>query len=164
MSPDIVLLLLIAGPALLLMVLMANAALVFLSVCLGAVLLQLVGNDANDFFSMFLPSLSGNNLKIGLLLLPVALTTIFMIKTMHGARLAFNLLPALGCGFLLSLLLVPLLPGGESYALQHSATWAQVQQLQALAIGASALVCLLFLWMQRPHQAHASKHGKHKKF
>lgn len=162
MSPEIVLLLLIAGPALLLMVLMADAALVFLSVCLGAVLLQLVGSDANDFFSMFLPSLSGNNLKIGLLLLPAVLTTIFMIKSVHGSKLAFNLLPAVGCGFLLALLLVPLLPGGEAYALQHSGIWHQIQQLQALAIGVSALICLLFLWMKRPHSGHA-KHGKHHK-
>lgn len=162
MSPDIVLLLLIAGPALLLMVLMANASLVFLSVCLGAVLLQLVGNDANDFFRMFLPSLSGNNLKIGLLLLPVVLTTVFMIKSIHGGgKLLFNLLPALGCGFLLALLLVPLFPGGEAYALQHSNSWNQIQQLQALVIGASALLCLLFLWMQRPKH-HEGKHGKHK--
>jgi hypothetical protein len=164
MSPDIVLLLLIGGPALLLMVLRANASLVFLSVCLGAVLLQLVGSDANDFFSMFLPSLSGNNLQIALLLLPVVLTTIFMIKSIHeGGKLAFNLLPALGCGFLLALLLVPLLPGGEAYALQHSQAWNQVQQVQALAIGASALLCLLFLWMQRPKGQHG-KHGKHHKF
>jgi hypothetical protein len=159
MSPDIVLLLLIGGPALLLMVLMANASLVFLSVCLGAVLLQLVGNDANDFFNAFLPKLSGNNLQIGLLLLPVVLTTVFMIRTVKGGKLAFNLLPALGCGFLLTLLLVPLLPGGEAYALQHSKTWDQVQNLQALVIGASALLCLLFLWTQRP-KSHDTKHGK----
>jgi hypothetical protein len=54
---------------------------------------------------------------------------------------------------------VPLLPGGESYALQHSKTWDQVENLQALVIGASALVCLLFLWMQRP-KGHEGKRGK----
>jgi hypothetical protein len=159
MSPDIVLFVLIGGPALLLMALMANASLVFLSVCLGAVLLQLVGSDANDFFNTFIPKLSGNNLQIGLLLLPVVLTTIFMIRSVKGGKWAFNVLPALGCGFLLTLLLVPLLPGGEAYALQHSKTWNQVQQLQALAIGASALICLLLLWTQRPKH-HDDKHGK----
>ena len=158
MSPDLTLLLLIGGPALLLMLLRANAALVFLSTCLGAVLLQLVGTDANDFFGMFLPSLSGNNLQIALLLLPVILTSVFMIKSVEGGKLLFNLLPTIGTGFLLSLLLVPLLPGGESYALQHSQSWEAIQKLQALAIGASALICLLFLWMQRPKH-----HGKHKK-
>lgn len=160
MSPDLTLLLLIGGPALLLMVLRVDAALVFLSACLGAVLLQLVGTDANDFFGMFLPALAGNNLKLGMLLLPVVLTTIFMIRSLSGPKLAFNLLPALGTGFLLSLLIVPLLPGGESYALQHSNAWSQIQQLQALVVGASALICLLFLWTLRPHSSH-NKHKKH---
>jgi hypothetical protein len=162
MSPDLTLLLLIGGPALLLMVLRANATLVFLSTCLGAVLLQLVGNDANDFFGMFLPGVSGNNLQIGLLLLPVILTTVFMIKSIDGAKMLFNILPALGTGFLLSLLLVPLLPGGESYALQHSESWHVVQQLQAGAVGATALLCLLSLWMQRPKGHPGGKHKKHK--
>lgn len=159
MSPDVVLLVLIGAPAILLMALMANASLVFLSVCLGAVLLQMVGSDANDFFNAFLPKLSGNNLQIALLLLPVVLTTVFMIRTVKGGKWAFNLLPALGCGFLLTLLLVPLLPSGEAYALRHSTVWNQVQDLQSLVIGASALLCLLFLWMQRPKH-HDEKHGK----
>jgi hypothetical protein len=162
MSPDLTLLLLIGGPALLLMVLRANASLVFLSTCLGAVLLQLVGNDANDFFGMFLPGVSGNNLQIGLLLLPVILTTVFMVKSIDGAKILFNILPALGTGFLLSLLLVPLLPGGESYALEHSESWQIVQQLQAGVVGATALLCLLSLWMQRPKGHNIGKHKKHK--
>jgi hypothetical protein len=164
MSPDLVLLLLIGGPALLLVLLRVNASLVFLSTCLGAVLLQLVGSDANDFFGMFLPSLSGNNLQIALLLLPVVLTTVFMFKTIDGAKMLFNVLPAIGTGFLLSLLLVPLLPGGESYSLQHSSSWQIVQQLQAGTIGATALLCLLSLWMQRPSSNHIGKHKKSHKF
>jgi hypothetical protein len=164
MSPDLTLLLLIGGPALVLMLLRANASLVFLSTCLGAVLLQLVGADANDFFGMFLPSLGGDNLKLALLLLPVVLTTIFMIKTEQGTSLVFNILPALGTGFLLALLIVPLLPGGEAYALQHGQYWDMIQKLQALVVGTSALVCLLFIWMQRP-KGHHDKHGKkHHKF
>jgi hypothetical protein len=111
---------------------------------------------------MFLPSLGGNNLKLGLLLLPVVLTTVFMIKTVHGSKLVFNLLPALGFGFLLTLLIVPLLPGGESFALRGSQSWHVAQQLQSLVLGVSALLCLLFLWMQRPAH-HDGKHGKHHK-
>jgi hypothetical protein len=162
MSPDVTLALLAGLPVLVLMLLRVNATLVFLSACLGAVLLQLVGADANDFFAMFLPALSGNDLKLGLLLLPVVLTTIFMIKTVQGTKLAFNLLPALGFGFLLALLIVPLLPGGESFALRGSQIWHVAQQLQSLVIGVSALICLLFLWMQRPKNHH-DKHGKHHK-
>lgn len=161
MSPDVVLLLLIAGPALILMLLRSNASLVFLSTCLGLALIQLVGGDAGDFASMFLPAVSDNSLKLGLLLLPVILTTIFMIKTVHGGKLAFNLLPALGTGFLLTLLIVPLLPGGESHALEAAQSWHLVGQLQSLVIGISALLCLLFLWSQRPKSQHDGKHKKH---
>lgn len=160
MSPDLALLLLIGGPALLLMLLRVNASLVFLSACLGAVLIQLVGTDANDFFNMFFPSVDENNLKLGLLLLPVVLTTIFMIKSVDGAKMAFNILPAIGTGFLLAILIVPLMPGGQAYAIQHSQAWDQVQQLQAGVIGAISLICLLSLWLQRPK--HHGKHGKHK--
>jgi hypothetical protein len=163
MSPDVTLALLAGVPVLVLMLLRVNATLVFLSACLGAVLLQFVGADANDFFAMFLPSLAGNNLKLALLLLPVVLTTVFMIKTVQGSKLVFNLLPALGFGFLLTLLVVPLLPGGESFALRGSQTWHMAQQLQSLVIGVSALLCLLFLWMQRPKGHHDGKHGKHHK-
>ena len=161
MSPDVVLLLLSAGPALVLIVLGINATLVFLSACLGAVLLQLVGNDANDFFSMFMPMFSGNNLKLGLLLLPVLLTAVFMIRSVKGSKQAFNALPAIGTGFLLAILIVPLLPPGESYAIRGTSSWHQAEQLQALVVGASALVCLLFLWMQRPKPHHDGKHKKH---
>lgn len=158
MSPDLALLLLIGGPALLLMILRVNASLVFLSTCLGAVLIQLVGTDANDFFNMFFPSVPENNLKLGLLLLPVVLTTVFMIKSVDGAKMAFNILPALGTGFLLAILIVPLMPGGQAYAIQQSQAWELVEQLQAGVIGACALLCLLSLWMQRPK--HHSKHKK----
>lgn len=163
MSPDVTLIILAVVPALVLMLLRVNATLVFLSACLGAVLLQLVGADANDFFAMFMPSLSGNNLKLGLLLLPVVLTTIFMIRTVQGSKLVFNVLPALGFGFLISLLVVPLLSPGESYALRGSQTWHVAQQLQSLVIGVSALLCLLFLWMQRPKHPH-DKHSKRHRF
>jgi hypothetical protein len=162
MSPDVTLALLAGVPVLILMLLRVNATLVFLSACLGAVLLLFVGADANDFFAMFLPSVDGNNLKLGLLLLPVVLTTILMIRTVQGSKLLFNLLPALGFGFLLALLVVPLLPPGESFALRGSQTWHVALQLQSLVIGASALICLLFLWMQRPKDHHG-KHGKHHK-
>jgi hypothetical protein len=163
MSPDLVLALLIGLPALIIMLLRANAALVFLSTCLGLALIQFVGTDATDFFGMFLPSVSADNLGIGLLLLPVVLTTVFMMRTVHGSKLAFNLLPALGTGFLLTLAIVPLLSPGLSNAITGTQSWHVVQQLQSGVVGASALICLLFLWMQRP-KGHEGKHKKHHKF
>ncbi len=161
MSPDIVVLLLVAVPALLFMVLRVNAALAFLSACLGAVLLHYVGNDAVDFANMFLPWLNGNNLKLALILLPVVLTTIFMAKTIRGGRLILNLFPAIGTGLLLSLMIVPLLPADFSQQVQDSMSWAKIEQLQSLVVGVSALVCLFFLWTQRHKHAPHDKRPKH---
>jgi hypothetical protein len=161
MSPDLIFAALIAVPALILMLLRVNAALVFLSACLGSVLLQFVGGDAMDFFSMFLPKVSPDYIKLGLILLPVVLTTLFMIKTVKGGGLAFNLLPALGTGLLIALLVVPLFTPGLSNAITGSDAWNQAFKLQSLMVGASALLCLFFLWMQRPKHHKEDKHGKH---
>lgn len=162
MSPDAVALLFLAVPLVVLMLLRVNASLVFLSACLGAVLLHYVGNDAADFANMFLPFLSGNNLRLALVFLPVVLTTIFMIKTVRGASLLFNILPAVGTGLLIAIMAIPLLPHDLAVQVQASSVWHTLQQVQALAVGASALVCLFFLWTQRPKHSQ-DKHAKHHK-
>ena len=151
------------------MALRVNAALVFLSLCLGDVLVQFVAPDANQFLTLFSAHVpkgldSGNNtIKILLLALPVVLTAIFLIRTVSGyGKLALNILPAAGVGLLGALLLTPLLPSGLSHNILHSPLWSQIQRAQDLIVGASALVCLLVLWLQRPKTGHKKeKHGKH---
>ena len=165
MSPEATLGAIVVLPVVLLVLLRVNAALVFLSLCLGDVLVQFVAPDANTFFQLFSAKVpagldTGNdNLKIALLLFPVVLTAIFMIRTVSGTgRLALNVLPAIGVGLLGALLIVPLLPPGLSHNIVRSDLWDQVQKLQTLIVGASALTCLLVLWLQRPHAG--AKHGK----
>lgn len=170
MTPEITLGAIVLVPVLLLMVLRINATLVFLSLCLGNVLVQFVAPDANSFMALFSAHVpkgvdTGNNtIKIALLLLPVVLTALFMIKTIRGhGKLALNLLPAAGVGLLGGLLVVPLLPGGLSHNIIASPLWSQAQRAQDLIVGASALICLLVLWLQRPKTGgHNDKHAKHK--
>src|SRR5580698_4651205 len=122
MTPEITLAAIVVLPLVLLMVLRINAALVILSLCLGDVLVQFVAGDAQSFLSLLSSSnatskisASDQTLKLIILLLPVVLTTIFMIRTVRGhGRLALNLLPAAGVGLLGALLVVPLLPPGLS--------------------------------------------------
>lgn len=163
MSPDVVLLLLAGVPVAVLMLWRINASFVFLSACLGTVLLTFVGKDATDFASMFLPWLNGNNLKLALLLLPVVLTTFFMVKTIKHSQLLFNVLPAVGTGLVLALLVVPLLPVDYAGQVKASMVWHELEQVQTLIVGASALACLVFLWSQRPKTDHtkAKHHSKH---
>jgi hypothetical protein len=156
-------------PVILLMALRINATLVFLSLCLGDVLVQFVSPDANQFFTLFSAQVqkgidSGNaTIKILLLLVPVVLTSVFMIKTVKGnGKLALNLLPSAGVGLLGSVLLVPLLPSDISRNIVNSNLWSQVDRAQDLIVGGSAVVCLLVLWLQRPKTSiKGEKHSKH---
>jgi hypothetical protein len=151
-----------------LMILRVNATLVFLSLCLGSVLVQFVAKDVANLFSLFAAqaphsvAVANNNTKLLLLLTPVVLTAIFMIRTVRGkGRLVLNLLPAAGVGLLGALLVVPLLPPGLSHNIVRSPLWDQVQNAQSTIVGACAVVCLLVLWLQRPKTGD-EKHKKHK--
>ncbi len=166
MNPEIILGIIVLAPVAVLMGLRANAAIVFLSLCLGAVLVQFTANDASSFLTTFTGAhtvtsvtTSNSNLKIALLLLPVVLTTIFMVKTIRGnSRLLLNALPAAGVGLLGALLVVPLLPPNLAHDIINSSLWSDVQRLQGVIVGASAAVCLLVLWMQRPKTGGHRKH------
>jgi hypothetical protein len=169
-TPAIILGAIVVVPIVLLMVLRINAALVFLSLCLGDVLVQFVSGDTNSFAALFSSSHnvqkfanSDSGFKLLLLLLPVVLTAIFMIRTIKGGRLALNILPAAGVGLLGGLLVVPLLSAGLAHNIIDSSLWAQAKRAQDLIVGASALVCLLVLWLQRPKTGGGGdeKHGKH---
>lgn len=165
MTPEATLAAIVLVPVVLLIVFRINATLVFLSLCLGNILVQFVAPDANSFLQLFSAHVpknldTGNDtVKLILLLLPALLTSVFMIRTVNGkARMLLNVVPALGVGLLGALLVVPLLPPGLSHDIVHSSLWHQMQQAQNLIVGTTALACLLVLWLQRPQTG--SKHGK----
>lgn len=166
MNPAIILGAIILMPVIILMLGRISADLVFLSLCLGNVLVQYVGPESGNFVNVLTPQVQGmvnptdNNIRLFLLLAPVVLTAIFMIKSVHGSvKMVLNVLPAAGVGLLGALLVVPLLPSGVSYDILNSDIYTQIKKAQVIIVGGSALVCLLFLWMQRPKGGH----GKHKK-
>ncbi len=160
MNSNVILIALLVAPVLLLMILRVNAAQVFLSLCLGSVLVQFVGLDAATILastsahSTGVPS-SQAFVNLVLLLLPVVLTTVFMIRSVKGkARLAYNFFPAVGVGTLVTLLAVPLMSAGLTGSITHLVLWTKLQNLQTLIISVNTLLALLFLWMQRPKAAH----------
>ena len=169
MTPVIILGLIAFVPVILIMVLRINAALVFLSLCLGNVLVQFTAQDLTaltDTFSAQTPGVisDNNGIRLLLLLLPVVLTMIFMLKTVKGnGKLLANLIPALGVGVLGALLIVPLLPPDISDQVMEVSFWTQTQQFQSYIVGLAASVCLLTVWMQRPKHGgkHDDKHAKH---
>lgn len=165
MNPLIILIALLAVPLVLLMALRINAAIIFLSLCLGNVLVQFIGTDAGTLLSStaarapgILPA-SQSYINLILLLLPVVLTMVIMIHTVQGPKLAFNILPAIGVSVLGVLIAVPLLSAGLTGAITGLSLWHKLEALQSLVLSATALLCLLFLWMQRP-KVHKEE-GKH---
>jgi len=167
-SATITLAAIILIPIVVLMFFKINAALVYLSICLGNVLVQFVAPDAKQFVSLFSAHVpkgvdTGDTLiKLTLLFLPVVLTAIFMIKTIHGkGKLILNLLPSIGASLLICLLLTPLLHDSISNSILQTKLWGQLQRSEDLIIGISSLICLLVLWLQRPKTG--SKKEKHSK-
>src|SRR6266849_4182234 len=100
MTPLVLIVGMIAVPALLLMVLRINAAIVFLSLCLGDVLVQFTGKDAGSFVNLFSSSTASDySASIALLLLPAVFTMLVMIGTVRGhVRMVLNALPAVAVG------------------------------------------------------------------
>lgn len=169
MSPEIILGAIVVVPVVLLLLLRVNATLVFLSLCLGSVLVQFVGSDPESVSSWISVTQGASEiniddatLKLILLLTPVLLTTIFMIKTIKdSSRMILNILPSIGVGMLGALLVVPLLPEGLSQDIVDSSLWGEVLKVQNVIVGATALVCLLVLWLQRPKTGGDKHHKKH---
>jgi len=153
MPNDILLIAGLVAPVLVLTLLRINAVMVFLSLCLGEVLVHYVAGNANSLLTMFAPHLSAamqSILQVIILLTPVVLTSVFMLFSVYGKlRTLLNILPAAGVGSLGVLLAVPLLPAGTRFAIQSGPLWAQLSKLQALIVGVSAIIGLLFLWSQR---------------
>jgi hypothetical protein len=163
MSPELILILLMASPAVLLLALRINAALVFLSLCLGSVLVNYTMKDAISIVSGASTSMHASDtiVRLGLLLAPAILTMLFMMGTVKGKKRIFNVLPAAGVASLTALLVVPQLPPGVAHNIIHTSLWVNIQELQSGIVAISTLICLLFLWMQRPkHHGDDEKKGK----
>jgi hypothetical protein len=164
MPNDIVLIAALLVPVVLLVALRINAAMVFLSLCLGYVLVQFVANDADSLISFIAPdanSVSASSLKLAMLFTPVILTAVIMFFSVHGrVRVALNALPAAGASVLAFLLAVPLFTPGLHYAIESLEVWKQISNAQAMVVGISAFISLLFLWSQR-HSARMDEHHKH---
>lgn len=153
MTHTVFLLAVLILPVIALTVLRINAVMVFLSLCLGEVLVQYVASDANSLLKLFAPNvsqISTSTIQLVVLLLPAVLTSIFMMLSVHGrGKTLLNLLPAAGTGLLAALLIVPMLPAGTRFAIQAEPLWSELSKLQSLIVGGSAIVSLFFLWAQR---------------
>ncbi|MGH7157994.1 MAG: hypothetical protein ACREGD_02870 [Candidatus Saccharimonadales bacterium] len=164
MSHDLALIIALAAPVVVLTVLRVNAALVFLSLCLGAVLVEYVAGEANSLITLFSEqagSVSASTMQLVLLLTPAIVTCIVTIFSLHGkTKMLLNVLPAVAAGSLALLLVVPLLPTGLRFELESQEVWRHLVKAQALVVGVGALASLNFLWLQRGSFKHHDKRRK----
>ncbi len=153
MSHDIPLIIAPLVPVVALVVFRVNAAMVFLSLCLGQVLVKYVAGDALSGLATISPhtsELSKSTLQLAFLFAPALVTMIIMIGSVRGkVRQIVNILPALGVGLLTTLLGVPLVAPGLRGAIESGPFWQQLNRGQALVVGVTAFITLLFLWSQR---------------
>lgn len=161
MPQEIFLIIALVLPLLALAILRINAVMVFLSLCLGDVLVRYVASEANSMLELFAPNASSiglSTIHIIILLAPAVLTSVFMLFSVRGrGKQILNILPAAGTSSLAVLLVVPLLPAATRHAIQGQQLWMQLSKLQALIVGASAILSLLFLWAQRRNGGHEEK-------
>ncbi len=159
MNPLILASAIVAVPIIALTVLRINAAIVFLSLCLGEVLVMFVTKDATSTVGILNSHGSADQgmVALGLLVVPAILTAFCMIGTIKGKMtLALNILPAVAVGALTLLLAKPLFSAGLQSGIESTVVWEQLQGLQTIIVSASALVSLFFLWIQRP-KSHSGK-------
>ncbi len=163
MTHEVALIIALVLPVLVFLALRVNTPLVFLSVCLGAVLVDHVSRDADLIVGSFSPTtntLSQTTIELGLLLIPPIVTTVIMAFSVHGRmRVFLNLFPAAAASMLLVLLTVPMLPRNLAFNLMSQDVWRVLSNAEALVIGVGALVSLFFLWAQRRHFRKPDKKG-----
>ncbi len=156
----------LAAPVLLLTVLRVNAMMVFLSLCLGVVLVQFVGEEAASTVGIIASDGSTNPSLVSLFLLfaPAVFTTVFMIRTVHGKfKQLLNFLISIAVGSLVLLLAEPLLAAELQSSITATPVWDYMQKLQTLVVSLGAIFSLLFLWLQRPSHGHEEgKKHRHK--
>ena len=161
MDHNIALIIALAVPAVLFVAIRINASLVFLSLCLGAVLVQYVGSEASTLMHLATPRAgpaSTSTIQFLLLVAPAAVTSLVTVFSVHGRlKNVVNVLPAVAAAALFVLLALPALPPGLRHELQGQQAWHYLSNAQSLVISAGAVVSLGFLWTQRAFFQHHDK-------
>jgi hypothetical protein len=163
MTPQL-LFIIILVPILITLALKVNAGILFMSLCVGEVLVQFMASDANSMLSLFSVhqnSLSASSIRLILLFIPPILTLLFMFHSVRGTiKSAINVIPAIGLGLATALFVEPLLSLDYQHKLQKSSLWHQLIQAQALVIGVTALLSLVFLLSQKHGSIKSKHHGR----
>lgn len=150
-------------PLLLILVLRANAAIAFMGLCVGSVLVTYTTQDVTSIASGLSPHpgiTMTHWVQLALLTLPFLLTCWFTRHSVKGSRQLFNFLPAISCGLLFALLVVPLLSASLQHALEHQTVWHQLDSLQTAVVLGGAVLSLAFILSAHRSLRKAEGHSK----
>jgi len=144
-----------------LLMLRTNTGVVFLSLCAGTMLLNATGADASLFASSLSSGaeISGSVAKISVLLLPAAITSIFLRKHVSYGQIFITFIPAVATAMLGVLLVVPLLSSSTQSSVGQTEVWSMLTQYQGAIVTVgivASIICIVFT-VKKPH------HSKHKK-
>lgn len=168
MTPLLLVIAIVLGPAIVLYFLRINGALVYLSLCMGEVLSFFLGGNAktnnlilnNELLHSHIKS--SNDVRLVLLLLPVIITAGIMVGTTGHKKWSPNILSALSVGLLAAYLVIPLLNFDASLGVASSSIWQKLVMYEPEIIGGTALYVLIMLALERSKLA-SHKHKKHSK-
>lgn len=149
MNPLVLMALIVAVPTLLITLLRVKAAFVFMALCVGLVLSTFVGDSALDMVQTFVRGYNTTTqsiVQIGLLVVPMLLTLLFLARTLAASKLFINLFPAALTGVVTLLAITPLLPPGTMNSIYGTEIWTQLTQYQAALVSVAALSSLAQLW------------------
>ena len=155
--------LIVVVPAALLLWQKASGAIVFMAVCLGAVLSKYATADVADAITGFGRTniaVTDQWVSIALLILPVVLALLFTRGSVKGSRTLFNIIPALATGVLIVLLVTPLLPADIQRQITNQDAYQMLSNLQTAVLLAGAFFGLLQLFVShsKTHKDEKEKH------
>lgn len=149
MNPLILMAIIGLAPVLLIVLVRVKAAFVFMSLAVGVILSNYVGDTALDMVQTFVKGYNSTTqsiVQIGLLIAPVLLTLLFLNRSLSSNKTIINIFPALLTGVSVLFLVVPLLPPGTSSGIYGNDIWVQLSSYQAALISGAALISLAQLW------------------
>lgn len=153
--------LIVGVPFVLALIFRVSAVMLFLSVAIGSLLVRHFGDDASVVLGSFIQTANVEQItNIGLQLLPVALTLLFLRRSVSPGQFVLHVVPLVLSSAALGMLALPLLSAGIQGAFYNTSLGTAVKPSDDVIIGAASLSVLLLAWMAKPHH---SKHGKHHK-
>lgn len=142
-----------------LLLLRVPSSIAFLSLLIG----QLLANEASEDVYTFIASLirvsEFRYVQIGLLLLPLLLTILFLRGRVTKSKMMIEAVPVLLLIALTILLIGPLLP--QLNSLLEMATDGKLEAYKSIIVIAASVSGLLSAWLSYPKAAHKEHHKKH---